>query len=420
MKISKYNIIKEYKNNILIYNSFSKASLILEKGSDISAFENIEAFNRLSKEEHNILIENGFVIDDDRDEYLELKYTYSHNFFNTDMLSISLVPSLNCNFKCPYCCEKDYTCGKQDIKKYFSVLKKYAKENFRFHRCVQINLFGGEPLLYIKECIKFLKWVKKDSEIYKYKFITCIVTNGSLISNKILDDLIYCNLYSIQITLDSDKDNHDKMRIFKNGMPSFDLLIDKINMISSNKLANKQFTFVVRFNLNNTSPIKVKDTLLRIEKANRKRINLLFRVIYNTHAYNEENTNSLDLLKEYFDLGNNMGFNILKEKYNFQTCEACGDEKCFYLMPDLTIWKCINDIGYEKCKIGKICDNGEIELIPENIINWYNKCMSVFEDEECKNCKMLPDCLGGCPLRKCKTGRKACRTFDMSCLPTMY
>lgn len=33
MKISKYNIIKDFNDNILIYNTFSKASLILEKDS---------------------------------------------------------------------------------------------------------------------------------------------------------------------------------------------------------------------------------------------------------------------------------------------------------------------------------------------------------------------------------------------------
>ena len=28
--------------------------------------------------------------------------------------------------------------------------------------------------------------------------------------------------------------------------------------------------------------------------------------------------------------------------------------------------------------------------------------MSAFENEKCLNCKMLPDCFGGCPLYKCK------------------
>lgn len=419
MKISNYNIIKEREEDILIYNSFSKASIILEKDSDISAFKNIEAFNNLSDDDKKIMIDSGFVVSDDRDEFTEIKYIYEQKYFETDLFNIILVPSLACNFGCPYCFEKNYICGKQNIKKYFEVLKKYAKENFHLHTAVHISLFGGEPLLYAKECLEFLNWVKDDAKRNNYTYFTSIVTNGSLLTNDIFNELTKHNLYSLQITLDSDKENHDKMRCFKDGTPSFDLLMEKINMISSKKV-DDVFKFILRINLNNTTAEKVKKSLEYIKKENRANVHLLIRAIYNTHAYKENNTNSVNELEEYFDLGKEMGFNILQEKYHFQTCEACGDRKMFYLMPDLSLWKCITDLGYDKCKIGKLNNKGEVELIPENIINWYKNCMSAFSDEECIKCSMLPDCLGGCPLYKCKNKKKACRSFDMASLPFIY
>lgn len=421
MKISKYNIIRDFNENILIYNSFSKASLILEKGSDVNMFKDIKSFYKLSDTEQKMLIENGFVIDDNRDEFTELKYIYEQKFFDTDFLNIILVPTLSCNFKCPYCCEKDFKCGKDNIKKYFEVLKKYAEKTFSLHNRVQISLFGGEPLVYIKECLEFLDWVKKDSKIKNYEYFTIITTNGSLLTKDIFEKLKNHHLYTLQITIDSDKENHDKMRIFKNGNPSFDVLMDKINNIIHAAPHNDEFKFVLRINLNNTSIEKVKETLNCIELKNREKTYLLIRAIYNTHAYNNENKNNLSTLKEYFDLGTELGFPVLKEQYQYQTCESCGDRKMFHLMPDLSVWKCINDIGYDKAKIGKINDDGLIELISENVVDWYKSCMSAFIDEECINCKMLPDCLGGCPLYKCKnSGGKSCRSFDMMSLPTLY
>lgn len=421
MRISNYNIIKKYPDKVLVYNSFSKASIILKDDSNIDMFENIESFNKLSHEEKKILIDNGFVVDDNRDEFNEIKYIYEQKFFDTSILNIVLVPTLLCNFKCPYCCEKDYTCGEENVKKYFEILKKYAINNFSKHECVQISLFGGEPLIHIDECLKFLDWVKKDSKKNNYKYITSIVTNGSLLTENNLKALLDHNLYSLQITIDSDKENHDKMRIFKNNSPSFDFLIKKINMVITNSQNYKNFKFVLRINLNNTNVHKVRETLELIEKKNRSKVYLLIRAIYNTHAYNEYNTNNLGELKDYFDLGKELGFNILQEKYNYQTCEACGDRKFFYLMPNLSLWKCINDIGYKNGCIGELDENGNIQLIPENVISWYKNCMSGFLDKECINCKMLPDCLGGCPLYKCKhEGKKNCRTFDMSCLPFIY
>lgn len=90
-------------------------------------------------------------------------------------------------------------------------------------------------------------------------------------------------------------------------------------------------------------------------------------------------------------------------------------------MPDLSIWKCINDIGYEKANIGRISDNGDINLIPGNVVSWYKNSMRAFYDEECINCKMLPDCLGGCPLFNCKNSSlKSCKSFDMVSLPSLY
>lgn len=226
---------------------------------------------------------------------------------------------------------------------------------------------------------------------------------------------------SLQITIDSDKDNHDKMRIYQNGNPSFDLLIEKINEVIPLGNEYENFKFVLRINLNNTNIKKVNETLMRINHKQREKTHLLIRAIYNTHAYNEKNENSVFELQEYFDLGMELGFNVLKEKYQYQTCESCGDRKTFHLMPDLSIWKCINDMGYEKSKIGSIKEDGTIELIPENIVNWYKSCMSAFSDSECLECKMLPDCLGGCPLYKCKNkGRKSCRSFDMMSLPSIY
>lgn len=419
MKFSKYNIIKKYNNETILYNSFSKASIILEKDSNTHFLENMNDYKNLSQEEQKILYLNGFVIDDDRDEFNELKYMYQQKFFNTDLFNIVLVPSLLCNFNCPYCCEKDYSCGKENIKNYFNVLKKYAEKNFKTHKVVHISLFGGEPLLFANEFLEFLDWVYEDSKKNNYEYFTSIVTNGSLLNKENFISLLEHNLYSLQITIDSDKDNHDSMRIFKNGKPSFDLLINKINELIPYSLEYDKFKFVLRINLNNTTPKKVSDSLLCISENIRKHTYLLIRSIYNTHNYKEFNSNNLNNLKEYFDVGKSLGFNILKEKFNYQTCESCGDRKFFYLMPDLTMWKCINDIGYDKTKFGKINNNGDVEIINENLINWYKNCMNQFEDKDCIDCPKLPDCLGGCPLYKSKHGYKSCRTFDMVCLPSI-
>jgi hypothetical protein len=79
--------------------------------------------------------------------------------------------------------------------------------------------------------------------------------------------------------------------------------------------------------------------LLNFESKYRKRINLLIRAVYSTHAYSEDNYNNVGELEKFYDEGNKLGFKILKNTYYHQSCEGCADNKFFYLMPDLTMWK---------------------------------------------------------------------------------
>ncbi len=417
MKFSKYNIIKEYEGNTLLYNSFTKSSIILDENIDLKKFEKDSEIDKFSEYEKKLLIDNGFIIDDNRDETNELKYIFHQKYFDNSFFNIVLVPTLKCNFACPYCFEKGHSCGKENIKKYFETLYKYAEKYFKLHNVVQISLFGGEPLLYIKEALEFLEWVKNDSVKNNYEYFVSIVTNGSLLNEEIFNKLLEHNLYSLQITIDSDMETHDNNRIFKNGKPSFMLLIDNINTLLPLTKKYEKFKFVLRINLNNTTVEKVQKSLDYIKQDIRSSIYLLIRAVYNTKTYQKNNNNSLNELKPYFDLGKQMEFKIITEKYNYQTCEACGDNKIFYLMPDLSIWKCINDLDFKQSCFGKILDNGEVDLIPENMVNWYEKCSETFKDEECLKCKKLPDCLGGCPLYKAKHQQKSCRSFDMVCLP---
>ena len=75
-KISKYNIIKRYDNKIIVYNSYTKANIFLSSDSSTEAFEDIKEFEKLDDETKKLLIDNGFVIDENRDELAEIKYMF--------------------------------------------------------------------------------------------------------------------------------------------------------------------------------------------------------------------------------------------------------------------------------------------------------------------------------------------------------
>ena len=419
-KISNYNIVTETDDEIVVYNSFTKASIFLEKGSSIDAFNSIDEFYKLSRDDQKILIDNGFVIDENRNELEEIKFKYEQNYYNEANLNIVLVPSLSCNFSCPYCFEKGLKCGEENVVKYFSILKKYGRKNFKKYNTIHFSLFGGEPLLFIKQIIEFLNWVKKDSEKNDYAYFTSIITNGSLLTEDILDSLLKHNLKLLQITIDSDKDTHNTTRIFKNGTPSYDILIGKANMVVEKTRKIKDFNFLIRINLTNTTVEKVFDGLSAIPKRNRNKVNLLIRSVYNTHAYSDNNKNNNTQINDYLKIGSKLGFKIFQESFIFQSCEACAGNKFFYLMPDLSVWKCINDLKFSGACIGKISDDGVLEYNISTNAHWAKLAMGTFADDDCLKCKKLPDCYGGCILYKCKHCKKQCRPIEMTSMFNTY
>lgn len=410
---SKFNNIFKFNGKQTIYNSLSKASIELENNTIQDYINNCDEVNL------NILKSNGFVVDNDFNENLALEYLFKKNFFNNKrFLNIVLVPSLACNFKCPYCFEKVNTNKNyfnSQVDEYFEQLKIYSKNNFNNYENIEISLFGGEPLLFFDRIINYFEQIEEYFPNLNYT--SSIVTNGALLTKVRILQLLKYNCKSFQITIDGYKDTHDKLRIFKDGRPSYDLLIKNINEFVP--LLPEDCIFNLRINLNNVSVENVKRTLNDVDSNIRHKIKVLFRPVYNTDCFNQKNTNNLSELKQYYDLAIKYGYEIVKNTYFYQSCESCSGDNFFFIMPDMTVWKCINDLNFKKACIGKIESNGEIKFNAKNLINWYN-LSNCFNDIECKNCSLLPDCFGGCVLYKAKNNKKSCKTFDMASMPYLY
>ena len=415
MKPSIYNILHKSRNGkIFLFNSKTKASITLPPLFDTSFLTEINSFNALSKEEKKLLVDNGFFVDDSLDELAEVNYMFNMHYFDTNNINIALVPTLKCNFNCPYCFEKGY--GEiPERKDYFDVLKKYSEKTFKHKNFVCISLFGGEPLVCAEKVFDYLEFVSNDSLKHDYKFITTITTNGSLLNEDVIKKLIKYHLYSLQITLDGNRESHNKTRVYHDGSPSFDILISKIKLLLD-MTENYDFVFYLRINLLNQSTETLTEILSEFEEKYRKRINVLVRPIYQTKKFKEKNTNNREELEPFFAIAEEMGFKINKNTYYFQACESCSDSRFFYLMPDLSMWKCVHNLGYTKAKIGCITSDGSVQTIPENIIDWY-KAANCFADEECLKCSKLPSCWGGCILYKQKNNTRSCKSFDWACLP---
>ena len=71
--------------------------------------------------------------------------------------------------------------------------------------------------------------------------------------------------------------------------------------------------------------------------------------------------------------------------------------KTFVIEPDGTMQKCWGLVGEKESAIGNILDlNASDACYIQNLAKWYS--WTKFENEECRECNVLPVCMGGCPL----------------------
>lgn len=195
-KQSRFNSVRKFGEKVIIYNSLTKAFLKVREASTIEKVVSELNTKSINEEKYIDLIQNGFVVEDQKDEVAEFQYIFNKSYFNRDTLSIALMPSMACNFSCPYCFEEPYRDSSINPD-YFPTLKKYAEKNFKFYKHIDINMFGGEPLLFFDEMLGYLEYVSELSKKHGFCYTCSIITNGSLLTSDIMESLKKHNCNSL-------------------------------------------------------------------------------------------------------------------------------------------------------------------------------------------------------------------------------
>ena len=207
MKLSKYNVLKRTDSGILIMNTRSGG--ILSLNSFYSAeFEKMQAEDCYKTGELvEELKKGGMLVDDDRDEYQEIMTQSILERFSNTSLSLTIAPTMACNFCCPYCYEKGqkFTTMTEET---INSLVKFIENNFPHISDLFIGWYGGEPLLAIEQIQEITDRLKKAIPS-NCLYHASIVTNGYFLTPQISNILKKCDVSSAQITLDGSKKDHD-------------------------------------------------------------------------------------------------------------------------------------------------------------------------------------------------------------------
>ncbi len=256
-----------------------------------------------------------------------------------------ILPTLGCNLRCTYCFEDDnqhinhqqMTMGQLNgILNYILQIKKENKEKIeKNNQKLKIRIFGGEPLLPSNKdlVLRILEFSRENNVDVN------IVSNGTLI-DYYMDMLVeFKDVLNLQITLDGQKDIHDKRRIRVDGTGTYDAICKNIT-----KLLEHDIRIALRVNVDAENIAGIKE----IES-------------------------------------------LIKEKgWNKNSCVIP------YFSPDGLVTSCITYSGKGKHNIGTFDENG-VTFNSTAYEAWTNR--NVFKIKKCSGCKYAFLCGGGCPIK---------------------
>lgn len=386
---SKYNYFLEIDNKYFLYNSLSNsfAELDLETFNELKRLRQERKIPDYDKDFIDDLKRMKALVEDDRDEINKIKYFSLLRRFNNKTLSITINPTLDCNFACPYCFEGTHrhvymTDSVED--QCIEFIKKHAEA-----KNLNVTWFGGEPLLAFKRIVSLTEKIK----LIGLKYDAGMITNGYLLNKNIIKRLKDLSITSMQITLDGLAPIHDKRRCLINGGKTFDKITQNIDLL---KQIAPEIKVSVRVNIDKTN----EDDFIYLYKifADKQYPNLMVYPAF-VDDITDSHTNC-----NLFDCQRQVAFWIqLYKKYsldfshfypkNYRYECAIRNQNSIVIGPKGELYKCWNDVGLEDKIIGYV----DGRIINERLLLRYLNGADPFDDPKCQECILLPVCGGGCP-----------------------
>jgi len=395
MQLSNYLKIYPYSEEpgyFLLFSTKRASTILLHE----SVLKSIEEGN-LSSDDKETLLSLGFLVTDREEEKRDILSLFDNAFKGIKLSTLMVYMNLDCNLACRYCYEGGMKGSFYMSPETADLLITLIESHFNEGRSVHIDISGGEPLLSIERIKYISERCMSSAKKRGLKYTFNLITNGTLLTKKNVEELTALGLKGAKVTLDGPKENHNLYRPFKSGSGSFDTIIRNI------KDACEIITLQIGGNFeqkNYREFPRLLDYLIK-EGITPEKISLVkFVPIIKTGGEFglPEFSNACASINEpwLFEIGLfhreeilKRGFYSPKIKPSICLIDSPDDIIVNY---DGTLYKCPAFIGWKGLDVGDLRTG----------IKDYREShhLDVWKKDECLDCEYLPLCFGGCKYMK--------------------
>lgn len=445
MKVSTYEIIlplvgkdgKEITDYRLMVNGLYGAYDIVEKKDceKISAGKFSELPLALLEK---FLLRGHLTRKNESEELADMKLLsrISKKVYGGYSVGLIIMPTYDCNFRCPYCFEqhrlnkgKDWlskTMSDEIIEAIFSALKNYKSRGYDVDHC---TFYGGEPLL-----AKNLPVVRKIAKRCRELDLKMdAITNG-------YDLEAYREFFkefkfdSLQITVDGVGEVNDRRRIHKDGVGTYEKILSNVELalelgIRISLRVNIGFEnihgmkdliddlkargFIDKEKERAAEEKSLKETDPKA-KTKRGRFSYYFKAITNDFKHEKAILREKDILDELIKIGftteeafdresqysiyDRLKYLFQKKNFSSFSPEYCGAERSMAVIdPYGKIFPCWDFVGKDDKAIGFVDIKSGRFLFGFDKAKWKTRTVDIME--KCKTCSYCFICRGGCASR---------------------
>lgn len=313
---------------------------------------------------------------------------------NPGSFSMIVNPTFGCNLRCWYCYEEH---DKMPLMKpsvlasiYRLLERKTADPALRR---LNVSFFGGEPLLGFKDVVApLLAFAARLSREKGLVLTSNFTTNGVLLTDEVLDTLEKVGLTepaTFQISLDGNKDYHDRSRVGVNQAPTYDIIVRHMR-----NAARRGFPVFARLNYtagNAATFLDVLDDFRDLPQEVKDRIRFNFQQIWQDQEHNIRER--IDELKAHF---REAGFQVDSDRVSHRHYCYADQENHVVVNYDGNLFKCTARDFRPDNREGQLSEDGDLVWNER-----YAARMAVkYTNKACLACKILPLCNGGCSQNK--------------------
>ncbi len=325
---------------------------------------------------------------------------------STVVKALCLLVSHSCDLNCSYCFASQ---GKFHGKEGMMTLETakraidFLVENSGNRRNLEVDFFGGEPLLNFELCKETVAYARSIEQAHHKNFRFTLTTNGVKLNDEVM---AWANkeCYNVVLSLDGRKEVHDRFRVDRAGRGSYDRIVPNFQKFAASR-GDKSYYMRGTFSHYNTD--FTKDIFHMADDLGFRELSME-PVVTDPSSPSALTEEDLPVLYEQYEI---LAKDMLRREKDgkpitfyhymidlehgpcvYKRVSGCGSGTEYMAV---TAWgdlyPCHQFVNDPEYKLGNIWDGVQ----HENIRDEFKKC-NVYSRPECRECWARMYCAGGC------------------------